>query len=222
MDSSLISTINSKFIDKPFFEMLSTLDKRTKDVMLLELEHRFFPLKFSDLDIPYYIIPILPYWAGQLFDINISNSTLFGANPEKLWNFENVYYRHTRPINEIAPGRILWYASKDNDINRSQSIIATSYLNEVMTDKPKILFLKNKHFGIYEWRNIYELCNKDIEVPIRVLRFSHTELFYNPIKYQTIQQILVNHGRKKNTFSSPVRINMHIFCKIYRRGICQE
>jgi predicted nucleic acid-binding protein/GNAT superfamily N-acetyltransferase len=222
MNSSLISTIDSKFIDKSIFEKISMLDKRAKDDILLELEHRFFPLKFSDLDIPCYIIPILPYWAGQLFDINISNSTLFGANPEKLWNYENVYYRHTKPINEIAPGRILWYASKDNDTERSQSIIATSYLNEVMTDKPKVLFLKNKHFGIYEWRNIYELCNKNIEIPIRVLRFSHTELFSNPIRYQTIQQILVYYGRKVNTFPSPVKINMDIFCKIYRRGICQE
>jgi predicted nucleic acid-binding protein len=221
IDSSQISTINSSFIDKSIFETLRTSDKETKENVLLELEHRFFPLKFSDLNIPCYIIPILPYWAGQLFDINISNSTLFGANPEKLWNFENVYYRHTKPINEVAPARILWYASKDNDTERSQAIIATSYLDEVMTDKPKILFLKNRHFGIYEWRNIYELCNKNIESPIRALRFSHTELFYNPIQYQTIQKILIYYGKRKNTFSSPVKVNIEIFLDIYRRGTCQ-
>jgi predicted nucleic acid-binding protein len=221
LNSSLISTINSRFVDTSIPKILKTLDRITKEGVLLELEHRFFPLKFSDLDIPCYIIPILPYWAGQLFDVNISNPTLFGADPKKLWNFENVYFRHTKPINEIAPARILWYASKDNNTERSQAIIATSYLNEVMTDKPKKLFLKNKHFGIYEWRNIYELCNKDIEIPIRALRFSHTEVFSNPVKYQTIQQILIYNKKKTNTFPSPVRINMDIFCEIYRRGLCQ-
>ena len=222
IDSSQISVINTSIINKSILEMLKTLERKEKDDILLELEHKLFPLKFSDLDIPCYIIPIIPYWAGQLFDFYISSPTLFGAHPEKIWNVENVYYRHTRPINEVAPARILWYASKDDSTERNQAIIATSYLNEVMTDKPKILFQKNRHYGIYAWVNIYELCNKNIETPIRALRFSHTEIFPTPIKYQSIQQILTSNGRKQNTFSSPLKINNDIFIQIYRRGICTK
>ena len=202
--------------------MLKTLCKKEKEDAMLELEHKFFPLKFFDLDIPCYIIPIIPYWAGQLFDENISNQTLFGASPEKLWNIENVYFRHTKPITEIAPARILWYAIKDKNTERSQAIIAASYLNEVMTDKPKILFQKNKHYGIYEWRNIFELCNKDIETPIRALRFSHTEVFQKPIEYKKIQQVLASNNRKRNTFPSPLKIAKDIFFDIYRSGICRK
>jgi predicted nucleic acid-binding protein len=222
INSSQISEINNGFIDKSIIETLEVLDKKTKDDVLLGLEYKLFPLKFSDLDIPCYIIPILPHWAGQLFDINISKQTLFGADADKLWNIENVYYRHTKPINETAPARILWYASNDKTIERSQAIIATSYLDEVMTDKPKMLFQKNKHYGIYEWKNIYELCNGDIETAIRALRFSHTEIFSKPIEYEFIQEVLVSNGMKKNTFPSPLKVNKEIFNKIYLRGICSK
>jgi predicted nucleic acid-binding protein len=222
IDSSQISEINNEFIEKSIIETLEVLDKETKDDVLLKIENKLFPLKFSDLDIPCYIIPILPHWAGQLFDINISSQTLFGAEADKLWNIENVYYRHTKPVNEIAPARILWYASNDNTIERSQAIIATSYLDEVMTDKPKILFQKNKHYGIYEWKNIYELCNGDIETNIRALRFSHTENFSKPIGYEFIQEVLVSNGMKRNTFPSPLKVNKDIFNKIYLRGVCPK
>jgi hypothetical protein len=125
----------------------STLPEEVTDKMssderhkfLLKLERRLFPLKLLDLDIPCYIVPIKPYWAGQLFDPNISGVTLFGANPEKLWNIENVYYRHVRPINEVSPARILWYVSSNKNSIRSSSIVASSYLDEVMTDKPNLI-----------------------------------------------------------------------------------
>ena len=91
-----------------------------------------------------------------------------------------------------------------------------------MTDKPKELFQKNKHYGIYEWKNIYELCNRNIEIPIRALRFGHTEVFSTPIGYQKIQAILISNNRKRNTFASPVKIGKDIFFEIYRSGICRK
>lgn len=199
-------------------EITDPVSSDEKQKILLKLERRLFPLKLLDLDIPCYIVPIKPYWAGQLFDPNISGVTLFGANPEKLWNMENVYYRHVRPINEVSPARILWYASGNKHFARSSSIVASSYLDEVMTDKPKVLFQKNKHYGIYEWKNIYELCSNDINVPIKALRFSGTEVFHNPIKLSLIRQIFVSNGRKENTFASPVKVDKNIFNQIYQIG----
>ena len=217
--SSQLSELNCSNIS---FEMLQ--DKNADDTqnILLSLEHKFFPLKFSDLDIPCYIIPIKPYWAGQLFDTYISGSDLFGAQPDKLWNIENVYYRSVKPITEIAPARILWYVSDDKTSSkkskfhsRYKSIVATSYLDEVMTDKPKLLFKRYKHYGIYEWNNIYELCNEDVENNIRLLRFSNTEIFINPVKLSEIHQVFIDNGRKTNTFASPVKVDKNIFTQIY-------
>jgi hypothetical protein len=80
------------------------------------------------------------------------------------------------------------------------------------------LFQKNKHYGIYDWKNIYELCKNDINISIKALRFSGTEVFQNPIKLSLIRQIFVNNGRKENTFASPVKVDKNIFNQIYHIG----
>lgn len=187
--------------------------------ILFEIEKKLFPLKILGLNIPTYIIPIRQYWAGQLFDISIASEDLFGANPEKLWSFENVYYRHTKPITEKFPARILWYVSgKGDSFYHKQSIVASSYLTEVMTGKPKTLFRLNSRYGIYEWKHIYELCDENINTDIRALKFCHTEVFEYPINYDKIQEVLISNGRKKNTFASPVEINEAIYFKLYQLG----
>ncbi len=186
--------------------------KTTSD--LLSIEHHLFPLKIWNLDIPCYIIPIKPYWASQLFDYKMASSDLFGAAPDKLWNIENVYFRSTIPITEFAPARILWYASDDKGITRKKSIVATSYLDEVMTGKPKELYRDNKHYGIYEWKHIWSICGGNINKDIRLLRFSRTEVFDNTIPLSEVQRLLKN----KSTFASPQRVNASIFYEIYKLG----
>jgi len=76
----------------------------------------------------------------------------------------------------------------------------------------------NKHYGIYEWEHIYKLCNEDINAPIRVLKFSETELFGNPISLSEVHNIFQQNGKRPNTFASPVRINNIIFNQIYNIG----
>ncbi len=181
---------------------------------LLSAEFHLFPLKIWDLDIPCYIIPIVPYWASQLFDFKMASTDLFGADPNRLWNIENVYYRKTKPITEIAPARILWYASDDKDIVRSKAIVATSYLDEVLTGKPKDLFRDNKHYGIYEWHNIYQLCENNIEKDIRLLRFSRTEVFDHPVSWDITKKILKTEG----SIQSPRKVDKKVFEEIYRLG----
>ena len=186
---------------------------------LLKVEQILFPLKIKGLNIPTYIIPIKAYWTGQLFDFSIASEDIFGANPSKLWNFENVYFRHTRPITELVPARILWYVSgSDKSCSRSKSIVGSSYLTEVRTGKPKELFRLYKHYGIYEWKHVYELCDKNIENNIRALKFCHTEIFEKPVSYAEVQKVLVKHRRKRNTFASPVLVSESIYFDIYQLG----
>jgi hypothetical protein len=193
------------------------------DRLLLAVERKLFPLKIKGLNIPTYIVPIMPYWAGQLFDLAIAGEDLFGANPEKLWSFENVYYRHTKPITEKYPARILWYVSgKDVRYSHAKSIVASSYLTEVMTGKPKDLFHVNRRYGIYEWKDIYKLCGSDINTDIRALKFCHTEVFEYPISFAKIQEIFIANGRKRNTFASPVEINDTIYFQLYQLGRWKE
>lgn len=185
----------------------------------VRMELVFYPLKIRDLDIPTYIIPIRAYWAGQLFDNTISGENLFGAIPAKLWSIENVYYRHTKPINEHAPARILWYVSGEGrQGTHKRMIVACSYLTEVYTGKGQALFRQFKHYGIYEWSHIYELCGGEEDNDIRALKFSHTELFTKPVSYTEAQQVLARHGYKRNPFASPLLVSKEVFADFYELG----
>ena len=187
---------------------------------MVRIELSFFPLKIRDLDMPCYIIPIKQYWAGQLFDSTISGENLFGAIPSKLWSIENVYYRHTRPITEEAPARILWYVSGGGKMGTHQKmIVASSYLTEVHTGKGQELFRRFKRYGIYEWGHIYDLCGGEKDEDIRALKFSHTELFKRPVRYDEAQQVLSQNGFKTpNTFAGPVLVSKEVFFDMYEMG----
>lgn len=190
------------------------LDELIDQSQLLDIERKLFPLKITDIDIPCYIIPIKAVWAAHLFDKLIASESLFGADVNRLWNVENVYYRSTKPITEKCPARILWYVSFDKNSTRSKAIVACSYLNEVVTGLPKDVFRRYKHYGIYEWKHVYNLCNKDINSFVRALKFSQTQLFEKPIDYSTVTKIIGT----KNTFASPVRISKDMYSEIYKLG----
>lgn len=74
------------------------------------VERVCWPLKVQGADIPSYVIPIRPHWAGQLFDTELAAADLFGARLETALALENVYYSSSSvAIPEGA--RILWYVS---------------------------------------------------------------------------------------------------------------
>lgn len=214
--------IDSLLIENGVFSMdylENPEDREWTQEQILRIEKVFYPLKIHDLEIPCYIVPIRPYWAGQLFDSVVSSGQIFGADPSRLWSFENVYYRHTKPITEKAPARILWYESNDNQESaRSMRVVGCSYLTEVYTDKPKVLYKMFKHFGIYEWSDIYKLCEGKIDVNIRALKFSHTELFPHPIGKDTVNDVLELYGHGRSTFPSPLKVRKEVFFDLYEIG----
>lgn len=183
-----------------------------EDTGLLEFEKALYPFKISDLSIPCYIVPIQPRWSCELFDYIQASDSLFGVDVTRLWNLENVYYRRACAINEKCPARIMWYVSHNKDYRRSRGIVACSYLEEVQTDNAKVLYKKYKHLGVYEWNNLYSLCNGEYDKNVRALRFSHTEVFSQIVPYDLIIKILC----KNNTFQSPLEISPEVFMKIYK------
>jgi hypothetical protein len=187
-----------------------------KNEMLFNLERKLWPLKFSDLERPVFIVPIKPVWAAQLFDSISANTTIFGASPELSWSRENVYYRSVRPDIERFPGIILWYASEQKGYTRKKGIVACSYLNNVEIGEAKQLFTVFKRYGIYKWPEISNLAKGNIGSLIKVLHFSDTEVFDTPIKLKTVHQVLVSENFKKNTFMSPVSVSKEVFNKIYK------
>lgn len=209
-------------ITKDFFNNKIVIDwlKSDKVDYKLQLERRLFPLKFSDINIPTYIIPIKRYWASELFDHYIAGEDIFGVKPELSWNRENVYYRSVKPITEQFPSRILWYVSKgqNKSDSRCSSIVGCSYLDEMVTGKPKDLFKQYKNFGIYEWEHVYKLAKNNIDNDIKAIEFSDTEVFKNVIPLKKVDDIFVENGRKTNTFACPVKVSSEIFNQIYILG----
>ncbi|MCP9237952.1 GNAT family N-acetyltransferase [Lewinella sp. JB7] len=177
-----------------------------------ELERLIYPGKIDGLEINNLIIPIRPYWAGQLFDSSLSNETLFGAKEALIWNRSNIYFRSTRPDIECVPSRILWYASSSTKYSsRTKSIIGCSYIEDVSIDYPKDLYKKYKSLGTYEWHNIKDLCSGDLTKKIKAIEFSDTEVFARPISLDTAQKVL----GKPHTFPSPLRISGEKFLELY-------
>jgi len=226
VDNGIVNSIqyfSNKNVSEKYFDNKQILNhiNSKNELYKLQIEKTLFPLKFDDLDIPTYIIPIKPYWASQLFDFYIASESLFGATPELSWNRENVYYRSVRPISEKSPARILWYVSKGKNeySNRRSCIVGCSYLDGTNVGKPKDLFQKYKAFGIYKWKDIYTLAKEDIDNSIKAIEFSDTEIFKKPIYLSKVNEILVNNERKKNTFASPLKVNNKIFNDIYILGI---
>lgn len=202
--------------------LVNKINKSTddKNILLTKIERKFWPLKFKDLNIPTYIIPIKGFWASQLFDFYQAEQSLFGANENTMWQNENVYYRSVKPVSEVAPARILWYVSSDNNkgITRCKGIVACSYIDEVTVASAKNIFHQFKNYGIYEWKDVSELANKTVKSAIKAIKFSGTEVFKEIIELKSINKILVENGRKANTFASPLEVSREIFNMIYEIG----
>lgn len=189
-------------------------DKNKKTQLLLKLERLLFPLKFSDLDIPSYIVPIKFYWAGQLFDSKAADKTIYGVqNPQLKWNRENVYYRASKPsIEKEYPARILWYVSEEKQFrSRSKQIIGCSYLDDVIQGSAKNLFKDFKHYGIFKWTDILKTSKNKPEGIVKALKFSDTEIFDKGIPFRKAIEI----SKVNNSFQTVTKVDKEIFNEFY-------
>ncbi len=187
-----------------------------------ELERALWPVKLSNINFDCFIVPIQQKWAMHLFDRQASLSTLFGAEPQLIFNFENVYYRSATP--KVLPleksARILWYVSEGKDKGETfgKSIRAASYLDEVHIGPAKDLFKKFKRLGVYKIRDIKNIGGSQLEKTIMAFKFSQTELFNQPVSYEAINEIALIHGKKKSTFPTVLKIPSDLYMSIYQKG----
>jgi len=184
------------------------------------VERMLFPLKIIDSDLPCFIIPIKPHWAMNLFHRNLSEEDLFGGNSELLFNKENVYYRSSTPLAPVQNSRALWYISKGKSKTSTMNIAASSYINNVEINNPKLLYKKYSRFGIYKWENLLQTA-KDIPTKdILAFTFDLTENFHRNINVSTLDFIFKENCNKKFTFpQSPYRISENLYFDIYHCGM---
>lgn len=181
----------------------------------LATERVLSPAKFTDINIPCYVISIRPMWASQLFDTGLAEQELFGLPPELGFRLENVYYKSAQFALQ-APARILWYVSMGTGrYAGSGAIRAASYLDEVIVGRPKDLYSRFRRLGVYQWNNILELTNGKLDAAVMALRFSGTELLSKPVGWADIQARFTAHTGKGSPLLSPVQITSKLFFELY-------
>ncbi len=93
------------------------------------------------------------------------------------------------------------------------SIKACSHLEERIIGKPKELYAKYRHLGVYAWKHVLETADGNLDHPVMGFRFSRTERFARPITLNELQQMGVPQPQ------NPRRITAEQFTKIYTLGM---
>lgn len=207
------------FADRVMTHLCSEKETHVRQQFLARVERVLWPAKIVGTELPCYIVPIRPYWAQHLFDVDLAEQTLFGADLKLLMNSENAFYRAARPPILTAPARVLWYVSRDSAYPGTKTIRACSYLDEVLIAPPKEAFRRFQRLGVYKWSNVFELANNDLGKKVMAFRFSKTEMLRRPVAWKRIQDELRRHGGRASQFQSPLRVDESCFMELYKIGL---
>jgi len=199
-------------------ETLNTPELIQDIATIAELERRLWPAKIIDADLPSFMIPIQPRWAKDLFDEELAKQYIFGSKIELALKRELVYYRSNWANGDLRPGvigRILWYVSSNSSFTLgTKEVKACSRLEEVIIDKPEKLYRQFRSLGVYELKDLMTIAKDEPKADIMAIRFSHTQLFPNPLTLKIIQGILGN----KTTVQRVFRLPETKFGIIYKEG----
>jgi hypothetical protein len=176
-------------------------------------ERVFAPLKVIDAMLPTFVISIRPDWAEQFFDAPIGAQLLMDLNEKLHLGIEGAYYCSPLNTHLIAPARVLWYVSKGPSGCGSMSVKACSHLAELVVGKPKELFRRFRHLGVYAWRHVFEAASENLDNELIAFRFSRTERFARPVSLAEIKELGVPQP------VNPRRISDDQFTAIYRLGM---
>ncbi len=185
---------------------------------VVSLEKAMWPMKFSDADIPCFIVPIQADYAVQLFDENLCNQevTLFeNEKTEPALSIENTYFKTARNSVSGTPARILWYVSSSHYIG-TPAIRACSYLDRVEKGSAKEMYDKYKRLGVLEWHELQQRANGG---NVATYVFSYTELFDHPVHLDEVRRLI---NKPTETFQSFCTINEQTFLNVYQAGMQGE
>ena len=182
-----------------------------------ELEQFCSPLNILTNQQPKILIPIRPEYAISLINCDLATEDLFGGNVHVLLRWTNVYYRKKSHHNLLkSAARILWYVSGGRE--EVGKIMATSRLDEIEIGTPKDLYKRFKHDGILDWKEIYTMCENDVNKEIMVLKFSHTFPFRNPVDLESLREVYAKTTGRNPTIWSPAKLDFEIFNQLFELG----
>jgi hypothetical protein len=176
-------------------------------------ERIFAPAKIIDSNLPAFVVSIRPDWAEHFFDIPIGGQLLMDLKEKLHLGIEGAYYCSAQNGHLVAPARVLWYVSKGPSGRGSMSVKACSHLAEKVVGKPKELFRRFRHLGVYAWKHVFETVGNNLEDELLAFRFTHTERFPRPVSLAELKDLGVPQP------VNPRRISNDAFTAIYKLGM---
>ena len=187
-----------------------------QDMDAHELELYCSPL-ISNPDQNYFLIPIRPGYALNLFDRQQSSHDLFGGEPKLLMRWSNVYYRRvTHQLTLTAPARILWYVS-----GSQKQIVGSSHLDEVLIDNPKELFRRFSRYGTLAWQDLHDMCDGEISRDLMALKFSHTFPLNSPVPLSEVRKVF-KEGGIGWSLQGPRKLTSNTYRKLFELGYPEQ
>lgn len=185
-------------------------------IFAAELERRYWPAKITDFGLPTFVVPIKPGYAEAMFDVKLSEGTLF-PRPRRLGlEREHVYYRSPRGNPGLtAPARVLWYVTESKGIPGTKQVVACSRLEEVLVGSPRFLFKRFQHLGIFRFRDVAEAVSPQGKA--MALRFTDTELLPRRVDLEALRGLAAEHGQRV-FLRGPWLISEELFEEIYSYG----
>jgi hypothetical protein len=184
------------------------------------IERTIRPAKITGARIPNCIVPIKPVWAQHLFDEDLAEQTLLGADVKLILGWENVFYRAPSYLNQLAPPcRMLWYVSNDQRYAKSGRIRACSTVIETQIIPARDAYRQYRRLGVYERNDVLRVGQGNPDAKVMVLRFADTEILEDPISYNTaIEVVRATDGLGQIKFQDPQPISEEAFVKLYSHG----
>jgi GNAT superfamily N-acetyltransferase len=177
-----------------------------------EVEH--WPVKILNCGIPTFMLPIESVFAEQLFDTALASETLLGRETKLGLSREHVYYRSARTGRFVSgPGRILWYVKANKRRNWNGGVRAVSYLEEVVVDRPRTLFARHAHLGIWSQQQVLDVSH---DGEVMALRFINSEPFDRVLPLDELRR-LYQSGGVGLQLQGPSRVPEHVFRLIYEQ-----
>lgn len=148
-------------------------------------------------ELPTYLLPIRPPFAAELFDSQLAEGGLFGADPLLMFSPENVYYRSPRPFGAPRQFRVLWYESLS-----VKEVRYTSVVKSVRTAPAKDVFKSMRRLGVLRWSQVRDSAGSP-EAPIMALHFIATTKLPSAIPYRRLKELFQQQGSSLGTLAGP-------------------
>lgn len=153
---------------------------------------------------PSFLVPIQPFFAGELFDHRLSEQGLFGADPTLMFSIENVYYRSYRGFGQPERFRVYWYESTDPKSRRAvREVRFSSWVRSVRVGPAKEVYRAFKRRGIFRWEQVRAAAKGDPSGLVMAMSFTATTELPDPITWRELDDAFTASGEALRTLPSP-------------------